>query len=830
MCGSDATCGCCATERLDDPAITNPPGLDAIAYRSGTHGSILRRMIGELGGRLKGVGAGSADDPAVGLLDAFAAMADVVTFYQERIANEGYLRTATERESVLELARAIGYELRPGVAATTHLDVRVQVTAGATEPTAPTTSSVPKGTQVKSIPGPGKLPQTFETTDDLVASADRNEIGLRLTGPQTFSKGVTQVYFTGTAAGLRVGDAVIITGTPPPPSAPTQQHELRIVHEVSVTPAHVLVTWDAGLANDYGVAAFQAVGLQTTIFGSNAPPWRAMPDTVRSKYGNTPDPMDPVWPRYRLGKTKTLDLDGLHPDLRTGSLLLLKQPGKDRLLTVSTAVPDGEDNFAITAKTTRVTFDREVNLTGFSRRRVVVYTQTRPLSVAEAPLGGTVGGLPDGGGTALDLAGPTPLVVGQAVLVTGTDTAGQSQTEFARVAAATPADRPARVVLDRPLRYSYPRDSVRILGNVVAATQGETVSREVLGSGDGTVANQRFTLKKKDLTHLAAAVIGGVTDKLEIRVDGVTWFEVPSLYPAGPHERVYVVRIDDDGFATVIFGDGEHGARLPSGQENVLADYRFGVGLEGDVSAHALTLLPQRPLGVSGVDNPLEASGATDPEQLADARTNAPLTVLTLDRVVSLRDYEDYAQAFAGIAKARATSILGPTGPVVYLSLAGPDGAQVSPDTIETLLAALAVVGDSRVTVEAGSPDPTLFRVSLDVLVDPDRVVADVHAAVGTALRTAFSVDRRSFGQAVSESEVLALAQGVSGVRAATVTGLELTRDRGSDSGPPGVLLARDAHWTAGQGRVRKTLEVEPAQLLIIDPAPAGVSIGEMVP
>jgi predicted regulator of Ras-like GTPase activity (Roadblock/LC7/MglB family) len=828
MCERNASCGCCATERLDDSAITNPPGLGAIGYRGGTHGSILRRMVGELGGRLRGVGAGSADDPAVGLLDAFATMADVVTFYQERIANEGYLRTATERESVLELAQAIGYELRPGVAATTHLDVRVQVTTGATEPTAPTTSAVPKGTQVKSIPAPGKLPQTFETAADLVASADRNEIGLRLTGPQTFSKGVTQVYFTGTAAGLRVGDAVIITGTPPAPSAPIQRYELRIVHEVSVTPAHVLVTWDAGLANDYGVAAFQAVGLQTTIFGSNAPPWRAMPHVVRARYG-TSDPMDPVWPDYRLGKTTTLDLDGPHPDLRTGSLLLLRQPGRDRLLTVSTVAPDGRDGFAITAKTTRVTFDREVNLTGFSRRRVVVYTQTRALSVAEAPLGGQVGGVRDGGGTELDLAVPTPLVVGQAVFVTGTDTARRSRTEFARVAAAAPVDRPASIVLDRPLRYSYARESVRILGNVVAATQGETVSREVLGSGDGTVPNQRFTLKKKDLTHLAAAVTGGVTDTLEIRVDGVRWSEVPSLYRAGPHDRVYVVRIDDDGFATVIFGDGDHGARLPTGQENVLADYRFGVGLEGDVAAHALTLLPQRPLGVSGVDNPREASGAADPEHLADARANAPLTVLTLDRVVSLRDYEDYAQAFAGIAKARATSILGPTGPIVYLSLAGPDGAQVSPDTIETLLAALDVVRDSRVAVEAGSPDPTLFRVGLDVLVDPDRVVAEVQAAVGTALRAAFSVDRRSFGQAVRESEVLALAQDVPGVRAATVTGLELTRDRGRDSVPPGVLLARDAHWTAGPGRVRKTLEVEPAQLLIIDPAPAGASIGEMV-
>ena len=48
---------------------------------------------------------------------ACACVADVLGFYQERIANEGYLRTATERRSVLELARTIGYELKPGVAA-----------------------------------------------------------------------------------------------------------------------------------------------------------------------------------------------------------------------------------------------------------------------------------------------------------------------------------------------------------------------------------------------------------------------------------------------------------------------------------------------------------------------------------------------------------------------------------------------------------------------------------------------------------------------------------------------------------------------------------------
>ena len=124
----------------------------------------------------------SLDDPSIALLDAWAIVADVLTFYQERIANEGFLRTATERRSVLELARAIGYELNPGVAASAFLQFTVEeiigsaaatgATPGMRTPVPPGPGSsafnsgivdIPGGTQVQSVPAPGKLPQTFET-------------------------------------------------------------------------------------------------------------------------------------------------------------------------------------------------------------------------------------------------------------------------------------------------------------------------------------------------------------------------------------------------------------------------------------------------------------------------------------------------------------------------------------------------------------------------------------------------------------------------------------------------------------------------------------------
>ena len=95
----------------------------------------------------------------------------MLTFYQERIANEGFLRTATERRSVLELARAIGYELKPGVAASVYLAFTVEDAPGA-----PGVCTLAAGTPVQSVPPQGKLPQVFETSDELVARAEWNAL------------------------------------------------------------------------------------------------------------------------------------------------------------------------------------------------------------------------------------------------------------------------------------------------------------------------------------------------------------------------------------------------------------------------------------------------------------------------------------------------------------------------------------------------------------------------------------------------------------------------------------------------------------------------------
>ncbi|HWW61974.1 MAG TPA: putative baseplate assembly protein [Thermoanaerobaculia bacterium] len=184
-----ANCGCCAclAGAGAHVELANRPGLSTLHYRAGTYYSFLDAMIRRLsvpheksdgGYSLHSLTTRETDDPAIALLDAWAVTADVLTFYQERIAVEGFLRTATERRSILELGRLVGYTLKPGVSASVYLAYTVDDTAK---------TVIPAGAKSQSIPGAGEQPQTFETQEDIEARGVWNAMKPRLSKPQTIT-------------------------------------------------------------------------------------------------------------------------------------------------------------------------------------------------------------------------------------------------------------------------------------------------------------------------------------------------------------------------------------------------------------------------------------------------------------------------------------------------------------------------------------------------------------------------------------------------------------------------------------------------------------------
>ncbi|MEU1515445.1 putative baseplate assembly protein [Streptomyces sp. NPDC005811] len=195
----------------------NPPGLPQIAYRTGDHhafwSSMLARLSGPAHPELRDLLVRTPDDPALSWLDAWAVLGDLLGFHTERVANEGYLRTATRADSLLLFGRLLGHTPRPGVGAGVYLAYQVDRDRAVT---------IPAGSRAQSVPGTGQEPQSFETVEDLEARAAWNDLKVRQRRPypvrlradRTIDR--REVHLAGAGARLQTGDRLLfVFGTEP---------------------------------------------------------------------------------------------------------------------------------------------------------------------------------------------------------------------------------------------------------------------------------------------------------------------------------------------------------------------------------------------------------------------------------------------------------------------------------------------------------------------------------------------------------------------------------------------------------------------------------------
>ena len=959
---SAPTCGCCVgTTPVTPRSIRNRPGLPALSYRVGTHADFLGSMVGRLfrhefenGSRpLANLSTRATNDPAIALLDAWATVADVLTFYQERIANEGYLATAVERRSVLELARLVGYRLRPGVAASVFLSFTMEKDSDA---------EIPAGTRSQSVPEPGQQPQVFETSEALAARAEWNAVSPRQSRPAPLlaSDESGTLYLPGVLTGIQANDLLLRvcpTGTPsalsvtgvtvdveadrtavsfqpfadvfvdepdpdpddfilvrstavgmegreseeqggsllartiqalrkapsPPPASRFQLSRTPDgVYRAGADVAPRLLVQLAPVLRDTLYAAYAqtpvaagdqpcAVSVMRTRaapFGHNAPP------RLRVEVGTVPA-TGPEWPlsepRNRPVQRRRLSLDAVYEGIAPGSWVVVDRPDRDgalvtRVRQVRTLT---RSDYGMSAKVTQLTLEDEwldapgddggggSDSTIALLRRTTVYIAPEPLDLVDEPI------LDDIGGDVIELDGLYDgLEAGRWLVVRGTrsdvpgleseDVEGIEASELVMLAGVVhrpttlgdidgdgeprllPGDTlHTRLILAEPLAYTYRRDSVRINANVVRATHGET-RQEVLGSGAGSQPFQRFTLKQSPLTHLAAPTPSGVESTLDVRVDQVVWPQRESLVHLGPTDRGYVITTDDDGKTSVTFGDGAHGARLPTGVENVRAVYRTGIGSGGNVEGGQISVLATRPLGVKDVINPRRASGGVDPESRDQARRNVLLAVRALDRLVSVQDYADFARTFAGIGKASAARLTDGRREIVHLTLAGADDIPIDPtsDLYRNLILALHRFGRVNTPVRVEHREAVFLFVSARVRLQDDRLWSDVEPQLRAALLEAFGFERRALGEDALLSRVIATMQRVAGVESVDVDLFDAVSE--SDALDPDVLEAKLADLAAGgtaQPRQRivvhlarraaaavADLAVLPAQLAYLDP------------
>lgn len=951
-------CGCCAgVSPLTPVLLDNRPGLSVLAYRVGTHGSFKATMQSAIAGQpaLDALTSRDDADPSIALIDACATMLDVLAFYQERIANEGFLRTATERRSILELARAVGYELNPGVAASTYLAFNMEEAPGS-----PASTPIDKGTRVQSLPGPGEQPQTFETTEPITARVAWNALRPQTSQPQTLriksgqlylvagnnqEIAAQRLYIAGTQTNLKAGDRLLVVigsdalpivvkavvvesdrnwtrldldvttigSTPLPAPPPTLDYDPPVM--TGGTPNFAPLPFTKGNISTYvlsrrwrerDLATFltanrwngqellkyintPAAGTTTAsllafrarvgFFGNNAPLYDIIfpPATAAKARGNLTlraadttfgesraAATNPIFGTPSQSKTKVIVEDTFDPDWDSGGGRSIWTDSLENYHSSSDifdvylerALPDvvrnswaifvsskagptayrvseiGEASLADFGMSARATGLKLAKPSGaalttadktssFKFRRTTAHVQSEALPLERLPIEASIAQ----NTTALLLDRMVlDLQAGQVVILSGeqADAPGVIRSEVVTLKEIIHFNGLTTLIFSSGLLWAYTRASVTINANVALSTHGET-KREVLGSGDAAQPLQKFLLKQSPLTYISAPTATGSASTLEVRVNDILWSEVPSLYNLTPRDRVYITRAGDDSKTTVQFGDGGSGARPSSGIENIVATYRVGTGLAGMVKAGQLSLLLTRPLGVKGVINPLAPTGAEDPESRDRARDNAPLTVLTLGRIVSLRDFEDFASAFAGIGKAQATWLWSGEHRLIYLTIAAANGDVVSPtsELYHNLTAAIDLARDPIQQVQIDSYTPLAFNVEAKILVRPGYLVDQVKTAVADALKQTFAFEQRGFGQAVTKSEVLAVIQAVAGVEAADLDALYLV-------GQPAIvnerLLARTAHWDTAASPAGHP--PTPAELLTI--SRDGITLTEM--
>jgi uncharacterized phage protein gp47/JayE len=997
------TCGCCeGIEGVTPVKSLNRPGLSEIVYRVGTHASFLETMLARLsslsinvdefdaGGQpvtsqikpLLGLTTRDPADPSIAMLDAWAVLADVLTFYQERIANEGFLRTATERLSVLEMARLVGYRVRPGLAASVYLAYTLEKDGEVT---------IPVGSRSQTVPGPGELPQSFETADPLEAREKWNVLTPRMTRPQKIvpanAQEIKALTFEGIQTNLKPNDALLfvfgeddgqqvlrmvekvdvqaasnrtqvtlqliptgmmkaqenqtgqsstnpsnggqtanMTGlqeflkplqvpvSTPPPSPFQLDRSVKQVFDpkgdivpkllTALQPALQFSLYQAmENANVTEPPAVQIYALRVAapLFGYNAAPTRPKPFTKDNSavVGMTPMaapptptfqsiPYDPEWHVVDLvykdlgthdafqlsGKVvyeepNVINLDSSYDKILPGSWLVIKTletPITDEQVLIA-KVNDvnaiaGRAVYGISGKTTRIELSSPSGQTlswlnqdleaidpfkvpsplpiqnDFQAiRTTAVYAQSELLTITEEPIDPLVEAI-CGNRIVLDSL-YEGLEAGRWLIVSGERTdipnvPGVQATELVMLAgveqsfsADLPGDKIHTAIrISTKLAYCYKRDTVTIYGNVVRATHGETRS-EVIGSGNSGQVLQKFTLKGAPLTYLASPNPRGDVDTLEVRVNDVLWHEAEDIYNLQPRDHSFITQTDDEDKTTVIFGDGHHGARLPTGVENVKAVYRTGIGQPGNAAALQISQLASRPLGVKGVVNPQRASGGADREDRDQARKNAPMGVMSLDRLISVQDYEDFARTFAGIGKASAARLSDGRRQVVHLTIAGLNDIPIdtTSDLYLNLRRALLKFGDPSQPLQLALRYLKLLAIRAGVHVQPDYQWESVEPKIRTGLLDAFGFDRRELGQGIYLSEVISAIQNVEGVEYVLMEMLDTIKEDSTveELAQLGETLKPHDYIAVNLAKIDKLAtdpahHIKPAELVFLDP------------
>jgi hypothetical protein len=755
------TVNVCPCDAIAPPAISNLPGLQQISFRAGDFNSFRTALLTPLPSEASLTawksGRGIDSDPsvidlAVMMVEWFAYLGDILTFYNERIANEDYLRTCILPPTPAALVNLLGYTPRPTIGATGYLAALLAPTVVGAQ-----TITLPDGLEFQSKPGPGQTPQSFELHP---ATAVGLPASVAATPPPSLLGGGSTLLLNGAVTSISNGMQLLLS--------PRDNTAAPNLISFSAVPA-VRTT---------------ATGKQTAIQFNVTHPGAAVTIAATSRLLK-PNQNAGLWTvnGTSMGAGNTV--------IQMAGLLRQIQPGDWLVFTAQSAA-------GVSAQAIQVTSTKDVlgdASTAGGPTTVSAGPTPTPIPVLhtqltlQAPLSSTILGPGsainvlfgwveagvlvdqppsewDGVSSRLQPIQPasfpqsSPLGTPGAAPILLADSAGNGAQASAAVASDGSLSVDWNASTSTPLSPAF-TPPITVYYDLLPVSAGKTVKNEIVGSGDSTQAGQSFKLAKSPVTYLASGPTYAST--IALTVNGLPWTEVPSFYGQAASAQVFVARQDTNQNTYIDFGDGVNGALVPTGTNNIVATYRYGGGASSP-AAGKLTVVAKSFPGLQSVVNPVAVAGGSDPDPASLIRQYAPRSVLTFGRAVSVFDYQAIAAGAPGVSMASAQwnwdSANQRAGVMVYV--AGQPGVAAS---VQTLLTAS---GDPNrpVTVVPATQIPVTLTLQLVVVagVDITTLESNVTTALCDPATGVFSPPQIAIGQALFDSNIEATLQVIPGV------------------------------------------------------------------
>jgi hypothetical protein len=360
------------------------------------------------------------------------------------------------------------------------------------------------------------------------------------------------------------------------------------------------------------------------------------------------------------------------------------------------------------------------------------------------------------------------------------------------------------------------------LGNIVLADHGMTIGEEPLGSvpeaklslaqggahcdhKPATPIFPRFSprLRQRPLTQAATTtVVDPVTRQPRvlpfdpntpaaaamqwlisdvapaITLNDGTWRPRRDLLASDKFAPEFVVEIEEDGTATLRFGDGERGMR-PAPGASFEASYRVGNGASGNVGAEAILHIITHETAITAVRNPMPARGGVEPESIEHVRQSAPFAFRTQERAVTPADYAAASERHPQVQRAAATFRWTGSWRTVFVTADRLGGLPVDDDFERAMRGHLERFRMAGHDLEIDGPRFVSLEIEMTVCVKPDYFRSGVNQALlkvfsnrtlpdGT--RGVFHLDNFTFGQPVFLSPIYQAAQSIAGVDSVEIT------------------------------------------------------------